>query len=157
MASQSLVKPQYLRHLASWSVLAKGSPQWGHLPGSAHRQKQVNNIHNDKDKVADACVVIGIARVDERSRDNVVGKHLPVILATLLNVDDNHLLQPESPLAQEVALHDTIELAVGPVGPEVLHAHVVRRSAVNVLSKSVYGSSKCSRVKLTTPQGQKTV
>lgn len=78
-------------------------------------------------------MVVSVASKDQGGGDDVVSEHLPMILAALLNVDDNHLLQPESPLAKEVGLHDSIELAVGPVGPQVLHAHVVRRGAINVL------------------------
>jgi hypothetical protein len=78
-------------------------------------------------------VVVSVAGEDKSGSDNVVSKHLPVVLTALLNVDDNHLLQPERPLAEKVSLHDPIKLAVGPVGPEVLHAHVVRRGAVDVL------------------------
>lgn len=77
--------------------------------------------------------MVSIASEDQSGSDNVMSKHLPVVLTALLNVNDNHLLQPESPLAEKVRLHDSIKLAVGPVSPEVLHAHVVRRGAVDVL------------------------
>jgi hypothetical protein len=39
--------------------------------------------------------MISIRCVDQRYRDEVMGEHLPMILAAFLNVDDNDLLQPE--------------------------------------------------------------
>jgi hypothetical protein len=78
-------------------------------------------------------VVVSVAGKDKSGGDDMVSKHLPMILAALLNVNDNHLLQPESPLAKKVSLHNSIKLAVRPVSPHILHAHVVRRSAVNIL------------------------
>lgn len=98
-----------------------------------YRKEEVNNIHDNEDEVSNARMVVGVASKDKSGGDDVVSEHLPMILAALFNVNDNHLLEPESPLAQEVGLHDSIELAVGPVGPQILHVHVVRRSAVNVL------------------------
>lgn len=46
-----------------------------------------------------------------------MGKHLPVVLATILDVDDNNLLQPECPLRQDIALHETVQLSVWPISP----------------------------------------
>lgn len=98
-----------------------------------YRKEEINNIHDDEDEVSDTGVVVGVAGKDESGSNDVVSEHLPMVLTALFNVNDNHLLQPESPLAKKVGLHDSIELAVGPISPEVLHAHVVRRGAVNVL------------------------
>lgn len=57
--------------------------------------------------------------MDQADGDDVVGEHLPVVLAALLDVDDDDLLEPEGELAEHVALHQAAELAVGPVGPQV--------------------------------------
>ena len=62
-----------------------------------------------------------------------MSEHLPVILAPFLDVDNNELLHPEAPLRQDVALHDWIDLADWPVGPQLLEVQVVVRLAVDVL------------------------
>lgn len=103
-------------------------------------------------------MVVSVAGEDKSGGDNVMGKHLPMVLTALLNVNNNHLLQPESPLAEEIGLHETVELAVGPVGPEILHAHIVRGSAINVLyRRQRMLLTYLSNMKHTTPHGQKTV
>ena len=62
----------------------------------------------------------------------MVGEHLPVVLAALLDVDDDDLLQPEGELPQHVALHQPAQLAVGPAGPEVPEVEPVVRLVVEV-------------------------
>lgn len=84
---------------------------------AAYRKEKVDDIHNNKDKVANASVVVGVAGEDKDRGDDVVAKHLPVILATVFNVDDKDLLKPESPLHENITLHEETKLAVRPVGP----------------------------------------
>lgn len=77
--------------------------------------------------------MVAVARGDEEGGDDVVAKHLPVVLATVLDVDDNNLLQPESPLRQNVALHKAVHLSVGPVGPKRTEVEPVGGLVVDVL------------------------
>ena len=63
----------------------------------------------------------------------MVSEHLPMVFATLLNVDDQDLLHPESQLGQNVSLHQATHLPVRPVGPELLQVQEVRGLAVDVL------------------------
>jgi hypothetical protein len=59
---------------------------------TTYRKEEVNNIHDDEDEVTNAGVVVRIASIDESCGDDVVSEHLPMILAALLDVNDNHLL-----------------------------------------------------------------
>ena len=63
----------------------------------------------------------------------MVGEHLPVVLAALLNVDDENLLQPKGQLGKHIPLHNTAELSVRPAGPQVLEIKEVGGFRVNVL------------------------
>lgn len=98
-----------------------------------YRQEQIHHVHNDKDEVANTSVVVTITGEEESSGDEVVGEHLPVVLAALLDIDDDDLLQPKGPLTQDVTLHNTVKLTIRPVGPELLHVPVVGRITVEVL------------------------
>lgn len=61
-------------------------------------EEQIDNIHEQKDKVADTRVAISVGRINQGVGNDVVGEHLPVILATLFDVDDQDLLDPEAEL-----------------------------------------------------------
>jgi hypothetical protein len=116
VTSHSVEKPQYLRHLASCKV---GQPPHCHQSigcnfsclgeekkeKKTYRKKQVHHIHNHQDKHADSGVVVAVARGNQRRRDEMVAEHLPVVLSTVLNVDDHNLLQPKRPLGKHVPLH----------------------------------------------------
>jgi hypothetical protein len=80
-------------------------------------------------------VAVPVRGVDEDARDNVVGEHLPVVLPALLDVDDNHLLQPETQLREHVALHESGQFAVGPPRPQLSQVEVGGRLAVDVLER----------------------
>lgn len=47
----------------------------------------------------------------------MVGKHLPVVFATLFDVDDDDLLKPEGELDEVVAFKKWSEEVDGEVGP----------------------------------------
>lgn len=99
-----------------------------------YREEEVDNVHKHQDQVADSGLMVGVGCGNEADGEEVVSQHLPVVLAALLNVNDEHLLQPESPLRQHVGLHDSIDLSNGPVHPELLQVQVVRRFVVEILS-----------------------
>lgn len=102
----------------------------------AYRQEEVNHIHEYQHQIPHPRMPVPIRRVNQRARHNVVGKHLPVVLAALLNVDDDELLQPERQLRDHVPLHQARQLAVGPAGPQIVHAQVGGGVAVDVLNMS---------------------
>jgi hypothetical protein len=83
--------------------------------------------------MANSRLMVGITGGNEHDGDEMVRQHLPMILAALLDVDDQDLLQPEGPLAQHVSLGQTVKFSGGPVGPELLHVEVIRRGRVQVL------------------------
>lgn len=65
--------------------------------------------------------------------DEVVAKHLPVVLATLLDVDHKDLLKPEAQLGQDVELVQGAKFTVWPESPQVFQVHPSRRRIVDVL------------------------
>jgi hypothetical protein len=87
------------------------------LQALCERKEEVNDIHEHEDQVADPRLVVSVRSCDERDGDEVVRKHLPVILAAVLEVDDEDLLNPEGPLDHDVRLHEEAEFPVRPVGP----------------------------------------
>lgn len=89
----------------------------GRFGFETHWQEKIDNIHDDQNKVTNSGHVVDIARRNQGSGDDVVAKHLPMILAALLNVDDDDLLKPKCPLRQDISLHQAVKLTVGPVGP----------------------------------------
>jgi hypothetical protein len=43
-------------------------------------------------------VAVAVGTVDQGDGDDVMGKHLPMIFATLLDVDDDDFMEPEGEL-----------------------------------------------------------
>lgn len=98
-----------------------------------YRQDDVDSVHEDQDQVSNAGVVVVVAARHKTNSDDVVRKHLPVVLAAFFDVDNNDLLQPESPLSEHVELDKPTNLTVGPVRPQLGEVQPVRRVAVDVL------------------------
>lgn len=98
-----------------------------------HREKDVHHIHQDEHQVGHPGEMQGIRGGNQHDRHQVVGEHLPVVLATGLDVQDEDLLQPERPLAQDVDLGEAREVARGPVGEHLAEVEVVLGGAVDVL------------------------
>jgi hypothetical protein len=72
--------------------------------GLKYWEKKFHNIHQAKDYVGDFRLVITVTREYQRRRDDMVGEHLPMVLPSLLHVDDHDLLQPEGILNENVPL-----------------------------------------------------
>jgi hypothetical protein len=110
--------------------------------------------------MANPGLVVGIRGRDQYDGEEMVRQHLPVVLAALLDVDHNDLLQPESPLSQHVGLGEAVELSGRPVGPELSHVQVVRRLGVKELCRVSVSraSSQANRIEHepTQPSGQNT-
>jgi hypothetical protein len=83
--------------------------------------------------MTNSSLVVGVACGDQGDGDEVMTEHLPMILPSLLDVNNKDLLEPECQLRQQIALHKATELSVGPVGPELLHIQVIGRNTVEVL------------------------
>lgn len=57
-----------------------------------YREENVPEIEQHQNQVAHGIVVVSIRSNNQRNSDEVVRQHLPMVLATLLNVDDKDLL-----------------------------------------------------------------
>jgi hypothetical protein len=88
--------------------------------GRAYREDDVDKVHDAQDDGSDAHVVVSIGEEEERGREEVVGEHLRIVFALLLNVDDQDLLDPEAPLHQVIPLEDAVDLAEGPAFPNAV-------------------------------------
>lgn len=82
-----------------------------------HREDNIDHIHDNEDIITNSSVMIAVTRRDESNGDKMMTEHLPVVFASFLDIDNNDLLQPESPLAENVALHQPLHLSVWPVCP----------------------------------------
>jgi hypothetical protein len=77
--------------------------------------------------------VVTVAREYQNACDNVVREHLPIILSPFLDIDNHHLLDPESVLNQSVPFLQSPDLSIWPVGPEFFHIKPVVRVDIDVL------------------------
>ena len=74
------------------------------LEGLFYREDDIHNIHKAKYHIAGLCLVIPIAREDQCTGDDMVGKHLPVIFPSFFNVHNQYLLQPKGELNEVIPL-----------------------------------------------------
>lgn len=65
-------------------------------------------------------MVIPIREEQQRRREDVVHEHLSIILALLLDVDDQDLLDVEGPLEKIVELEDAFNLSQRPAVPDAV-------------------------------------
>jgi len=85
--------------------------------GTTHRQKDVHHVHKHQDEVPYTDKSLSVGSVNQGAGDDVVRKHLPVILSPFLDMDHNQLLEPEGKLCKYIALQEAGKLAVWPVRP----------------------------------------
>jgi hypothetical protein len=69
--------------------------------------------------------VIAVAEEDQQRGNDMMGKHLPMVLPPLFNVKDHDLLQPKGVLHQSVPFEQSLSLSVWKVGPEILEIEPV--------------------------------
>lgn len=62
-------------------------------------------------------------------------QHLTIIFASLLNVDNKDLLEPERQLRQTVPFEDTGDISGGPIGPYLAEIIPVLRIVPKELKK----------------------
>jgi len=67
-------------------------------PGQTYRKNDIYNIHNAQNYVTNPHLVIPITHEDESARDDMVRKHLCVVLPSFFNIHYENLLQAESKL-----------------------------------------------------------
>lgn len=61
-----------------------------------YRKQNVDNIHQAEYHVGHIVEAVDVSRAEQRTGDDVVRQHLIVILALLLHMNDEDLLQQES-------------------------------------------------------------
>lgn len=105
----------------------------GNRDKGTYREENVDHVHEHEYQVADARKVVCVRGEQQAVGDDVVGEHLPVVLAPLLHMDDQELLHPKGPLREHVALDEALQLPVRVVGPQLVEAEEVLRGAINVL------------------------
>ena len=79
--------------------------------------------------------MIAITRKKQNASDDVMSEHLPVILPSLLNLDDHDLLQPESKLDQYVPFQGGNNVSCRPISPHISQVEEVVRLIVEVLER----------------------
>lgn len=129
-----VVKPRYFRHFAICPI-AYVSSVCGNKDNETNRKEEVDNIHDDQYQVSNSCLVVVVRGGYQANGHKVMAQHLPVVFSSLFDIDDNHLLNPESPLPEHVCLHEETHFALWPVGPELLHVEIVRRGHINILKR----------------------
>jgi hypothetical protein len=70
--------------------------------GQAYREDKIDNVHQNKNSIAGAHLPVSVGKCEQEDRDDVVREHLPVVLATFFNIDDEDLLYPERRLREVV-------------------------------------------------------
>jgi len=70
--------------------------------GQAYRKDKIDHVHEDENSIAGAHLPVSVGKCEQEDRDDMMREHLPVILATFLNIDDEDLLYPERRLREVV-------------------------------------------------------
>ena len=87
----------------------------------SYRKNQIAKVHLDQHQVDILREVIAIGCRHEQTGNNVVGKHLPMVLSSIFHVDDDNLLEPESPLTENVEFRQAVNFSLRPAGPQLRH------------------------------------
>jgi hypothetical protein len=95
MMSQMVVNPRYLRHFASFTEVSNAM-KWGKKV--TYWKDEIHDIHDAQNQVSYFSLVVSVAREDQKGCHKVMREHLPIVLSSLLNIDDEDLLQPEGVL-----------------------------------------------------------
>ena len=97
-------------------------------------QDDVDKVHDGQDDDADAHMEVTVGQAHERSSEDVVCEHLRIVLALLLNVDDENLLDPEAPLDEIVPLEQAVCFPERPAFPYGVEVQPKLRVVHDVLS-----------------------
>lgn len=83
-------------------------PSGSRVPAiQTYRKEEVHNIHQTKYHVGHIVKTVDIGGGEEGAGDNVVGEHLVVVLASLLDMNDEDGLDEESQFDKQIPLHQT--------------------------------------------------
>ena len=125
---------------------------------AAYRQDDVDKIHDAQDDGTDAHVVVAVGQKQKRGGKDVMREHLCVILALLLDVDNENLLNPEAPLYKVVPLEKAVSLTEGPAFPDAVQVKPKVRMVHYVLSTvSQAIGTALLRIRRTMPSDQEIV
>jgi hypothetical protein len=100
---------------------------------AAYRQNDVDKVHDGQDDDADAHVEVAVGQAHQRSGEDVMGEHLGVVFALLLDVDDENLLDPEAPLDEVVPLEKAVSFPERPAFPDAVEVQPELRVVHDVL------------------------
>jgi hypothetical protein len=100
---------------------------------STYREEDIAKVHHAQNHVADLGLVEGVAAEEQHAGEDVVGEHLPMVLAVLLNIHHEQLLHPETELYEIVPLHQSVQGSCGEVRPHGSEIEPVRRVVHDVL------------------------
>ena len=118
-----------------------------------YREENVSKIEQHQNQVAHSVVVVSVRSNNQGNSDEVVRQHLPMVLATLFDVDNEDLLKPKGPLTQYIRFLDMRELSCRPIREHLSEIQKVFRCAVNVLETvrcSIIESEERRRVYIAT-------
>jgi hypothetical protein len=91
----------------------------GRRQGKAYRQENIRSIHENHDQAPNASKVVGVTAGDEDNGDDMVGHHLPVVLAPGLGIKNKDLVEIGGKLEEIVELDRT-----GKRNMRVVYPHV---------------------------------
>jgi hypothetical protein len=82
-----------------------------------HSKDNIPHVHDTQNDVANPKLVRAIAHEDQGAGNDVMEKHLGVVLSFFLNIYDQDLLNPKRKLDEIVPFQETSGLADRPVSP----------------------------------------
>lgn len=122
-----------------------------------YSEYNINSVHQTKDGIADFGLMITVACEHENAGDDMMSKHLPMVLSPLFNVNDDDLLYPECKLYEVVPFEQAAHLPVRPVGPKLAQVKPVFRVVHDILATRQLGILPQDIAPRTMPRDQKVV
>lgn len=110
----------------------------------AYRKKVVHNVHETQYHVGHIVKAVDVGRAEKNACNDVVSKHLVMIFASFLHVDDEDLLDQKGQLHEKIPLHQARQGASRPFRPNSGKVEPIVRIAPNVLRNHICQSSDFS-------------
>jgi hypothetical protein len=90
MTSHKVEKPKYLRHFASYELISDAREGKGtHVYSlETYGEEYIHDVHQHEDQHPNWSEVVAVRRSHERNGDEMMSEHLPVVFATLFDVND---------------------------------------------------------------------
>lgn len=92
--------------------------QVGSFERVAYWEEKIHYIHQAKNYICNFSLVVTITCKDQRSCNNVMCEHLPMVLSACLNIDNHDLLKPECILDEDIPFSQPTNLAIRPISPQ---------------------------------------